>query len=1113
MIQHGYRILAETSECIASRATALQEALLRALEDASFQWTNRLWSTNRDAYQDSSIAFWSTIEQSISLHEERMVLRPRTDAAFSAETGANELEVIPKVCGATLQFDLRAPDLKTNAHRVATVSLRGFATPLLSKGGFDDVAVIGTDAQVLVHMPSGPLAGAELPNAPPDWPVRTAGTTNAAGLRGLVDWTMRLSGSEYYVLATPLRLFPDSTNVWNAWLCGLLRADAVARQTHALPTPLVLCAAFVLTLLVFSCPLVSVCSFVEHHPLTPGRVLLFLLAAVASIATCTTIAVHSSSSRHTALWADERLDAIGMTIHSNLMKEVRLLYATVSACNSNACLIAKKPDITNWWSMRETNLFGNTNINLVLDAAQPQGGTPPYLLASASQPTNSLHPYFRYLWWADAKSNILFKWTAAPLLTPNGRIGGVAAYWRILKNLAWGGTNFPMNVFYLEPLFSGTRGEMVGLYSQAVGSGDFPDKPRTGSSSNTNRTRPAVIAMEVQLQSLMNPTLPAGFGFAVVTREGRVLFHSDSSLNLRETNFFAECDDHPHLRALVTCDEISAVKMNKLSGVYHGQRVRFAVHSLPPLPWRVVLFRDKGVLDGFHQESLTMMIVLLAVAWAIPGMFIILGMVVWMSLHASKPGALHHALWSASPRLFASRGGVVCGFLFAALLAGLAAIGSSTPQAVLWVIGLLFPTLALAAWGLLQVCCRETEPDSERPATHAAETVAGLLLCVAAVPVLAFATICHREEMTCYARGTGVVAEQDLEQRKERLLKDWENKVPRLAERRVQLPWDLYLTGFRTNSSNVAIAQDGSLGALDRLYRRARVRLLALGTPGDMRLQAPFLSNQGPPKRGEASLDDDLHRLVFKPWNLSDTRGALDWLWPVVVGLVVTAALAMRLAYFIVRDVFLYDVRHRRPPSSTPKGNVTHARLIDSVLSDMVVHARGGMAEVRDALKHSPDDRPEGVIQDLPARVRHHCTVYQNWWAECSHAEKVCLFHVARRRFVGDSCAVRSLRSRGWIAFEPELRIENAGFQEYVLLAFPLEQQSQSATHERDLSTQLAGRLLKPAMLFVLLLLLGVGVFKPNALKEVTALAAAVGAAMGGLLTLGRFISPDKQQA
>ncbi|HOC01014.1 MAG TPA: hypothetical protein PKM43_19965 [Verrucomicrobiota bacterium] len=747
VIQHGYRILAETSECIASRATALQEALLRALEDASFQWTNRLWDTNQDAHRDPSIAFWSTIEQSISLHEEKMVLRPHPDAASSAESGANELEVIPNVCGATLQFDLRVPDLKTNAHRVATVSLRGFATPLLSKGGFDDVGVIGTNAQVLVHMPSGPLTRAELPDVPPDWPMRTAGATNAPGLRRVVDWTVRLSGSEYYVLATPLRLFPASTNGWNAWLCGLLRADAVARQTHALPTPLVLCAAFVLTLLVFSRPLVSICSSVEHSPLTPGRVFLFLLATVASIATCTTIAVHGASFRHAALWADERLDAIGATIHSNLMEELGLLYATVSACNSNACLIAKKPESTNWWSLRGTNLLTNTNIDVVLDAAQPQGGTPPYLLASASQPTNSLHPYFRYLWWADAKSNILFKWTTAALLTPNGRIGGTAAYWRILKDLAWGGTNSPMNVFYLEPLFSGTRGEMVGLFSQPVGSGDFPDKPRTGSSTSTSHTRPAVIAMEVQLQSLMNPTLPAGYGFAVVTREGRVLFHSDSSLNLREKNFFAECDDHPHLRALVSCDEISAVKMNKLSGVYHGQRVRFAVRSLPPLPWRVVLFRDKAVLDGFHQASLAMMTVLLAVSWAIPGMFIILGMVVWMFVHASKPAALQYVLWLASPRFFASRAGVVCGFLLAALLAGLAAICSSTPWAVLWMIGLLSPTLALVAWGLLQVCCREAEPNSERPATYAAVTVAGLLLCVGAVPVLAFATICHREEM------------------------------------------------------------------------------------------------------------------------------------------------------------------------------------------------------------------------------------------------------------------------------------------------------------------------------------------------------------------------------
>jgi hypothetical protein len=59
-----------------------------------------------------------------------------------------------------------------------------------------------------------------------------------------------------------------------------------------------------------------------------------------------------------------------------------------------------------------------------------------------------------------------------------------------------------------------------------------------------------VVAATTQLLSLAGQPLPAGYGFALVNREGRVLYHSDGRLSLRE-NLFEELSDGPRVRAMM----------------------------------------------------------------------------------------------------------------------------------------------------------------------------------------------------------------------------------------------------------------------------------------------------------------------------------------------------------------------------------------------------------------------------------------------------------------------------------------------------------------------------------------------------------------------------------
>lgn len=59
-----------------------------------------------------------------------------------------------------------------------------------------------------------------------------------------------------------------------------------------------------------------------------------------------------------------------------------------------------------------------------------------------------------------------------------------------------------------------------------------------------------VVNATARLFSLNTPALPAGYGFALINREGRVLYHSDRRLSLRE-NLFEELTAGKRARALV----------------------------------------------------------------------------------------------------------------------------------------------------------------------------------------------------------------------------------------------------------------------------------------------------------------------------------------------------------------------------------------------------------------------------------------------------------------------------------------------------------------------------------------------------------------------------------
>ncbi len=108
-----------------------------------------------------------------------------------------------------------------------------------------------------------------------------------------------------------------------------------------------------------------------------------------------------------------------------------------------------------------------------------------------------------------------------------------------------------------------------------------------------------VAAATATLLSFEQNPLPANYGFAVITREGRVLYHSDSRLRLRES-FFEETSRGPRIRSSVYgghADDISSGYRERPHEIYvcplSIERVGESVSNNSPL--FLAVFRDLSV--------------------------------------------------------------------------------------------------------------------------------------------------------------------------------------------------------------------------------------------------------------------------------------------------------------------------------------------------------------------------------------------------------------------------------------------------------------------------------------------------------------------------------------
>lgn len=363
-------------------------------------------------------------------------------------------------------------------------------------------------------------------------------------------YRMEIAGISHEVFIRPMRIDTKTGHggggVLDWTLVGLVESRSFNREAMEISytTLMMICAVIILIVLLW--PMVRLWSIGRTAGLKRADV---IAIAVSLLFGCSVIAIMTIDlAGYYAL--QERLDrqteTLADTIHSRANEEV------VAA-------------------LRQLMAYREGRGNQLPDTHRTD------ILARRLDPIYPRHyAYPERVFWVNSDGIQTKKWSTTKKVTPPFDVSERNYYKNIRDNrlLEWreGKTTF---AFAVEPHYSWSTGDFRLALSV----------PPSGKKSFSQE----IPVMIIRPASLMQPILPEGRSFAIIDREGVVLFHSSVSRNLNE-NFIDECNDPRLIRAIVSGRSTETLSMR-----YFGRDYRMTVRPMAHLPWTLVVLRDRLV--------------------------------------------------------------------------------------------------------------------------------------------------------------------------------------------------------------------------------------------------------------------------------------------------------------------------------------------------------------------------------------------------------------------------------------------------------------------------------------------------------------------------------------
>jgi len=440
--------------------------------------------------------------------------------------------------------------------------------PLAAETGdtFDDMVMADqADGRVIYQQSRSGLRFTTVDSLLPSSPAeKSAGKGNEknepAPLRfttGLVE--VEISGASYLVFQQPVQfsfIRGDRREPAEWLVCGIVRADRFLSDSMQVSYNWLILLTGLVLLPVLGWPIIKLSFMTHRERLTMRDVFLtgFSLLAAASLAVL--LILHMYTAYRLERESDEQLRIVARDLQADLHGEISSM------------------------------IFQLRTFNEAL--AAPDASPRPEVDYLRKSPGGLTYPYFDIAYWTDQQGRQIIKRMADSTFTPFIPITDRP----IFRTFVGAGERWHLRGF----------DETHGFLLFATNTPTTGENQAVLAIENSGNAKAPYSFISNRPMTLFRPVMPPGFGFALVSRNGYVVFHSNASRNQQE-NFFDETDGSSAVRSAVLSGAGMFATAHYM-GREHSMYVT-PVTRLQNNQWSLVVFRDGTVTRTVELETVS----------------------------------------------------------------------------------------------------------------------------------------------------------------------------------------------------------------------------------------------------------------------------------------------------------------------------------------------------------------------------------------------------------------------------------------------------------------------------------------------------------------------------
>ncbi len=198
------------------------------------------------------------------------------------------------------------------------------------------------------------------------------------------------------------------------------------------------------------------------------------------------------------------------------------------------------------------------------------------------------YPYGDYYFWTDSKG---IQTSYLTLINTYGKLSDLSSRDYVNKKDEWFYPGSNEKKFRLQSIVSITSGTVKAAISKK---GLSPERP--------------VVAVSTKMYSIINTILPISYSFCIIDKTGKVWFHSNQNMNLKE-NFVEECNNNKYLEAAMYANMSKTISVN-----YYNNPCRIHIKRLDNLPLYLITILNKKSEKSFQAETITFTLLFIGIS-------------------------------------------------------------------------------------------------------------------------------------------------------------------------------------------------------------------------------------------------------------------------------------------------------------------------------------------------------------------------------------------------------------------------------------------------------------------------------------------------------------------